>query len=189
MTEYHLEEMYTHGQVIERTGELVKEIYSDLKGFNLTVVVLTLGGMGIGTGIFDGLSDYPDLEPEMMLESLGIRSRKGTKTIEKPMIYQPLKEPEVSIYNRHVLLVDDIHHSGTTLNGAAIPEVERFEPASLSVVTLLKARNLPPLMISGKEYSGFYIDPNDYVVGEYLDRDSMRRGKKGIHRVIFEQSN
>lgn len=189
MADYRLEQMYSHDLVLQRTRELVEEIYTDLRGFNLTEVVLTLGGMGIGVGIFNGLGDHPDLEPELMLESLGIRSRNGTHTIGKPQIYQPLKEPEISIRNRHVLLVDDIYHSGTTFNETAIPEIESYGPASLSVVTLLKARNLPPLRISGKEYFGFYINPDDYVIGEYLDIGSMRRGKKGIHRVIFEQAH
>lgn len=189
MRPYRLVEMYSHEEVLHRTGVLVKEIYSHLSDINLTVVLLTLGGIGFGANIFNGLSDYADLEPAIMLEAMGIRSRTGTSRSEDPEIYQPLKEPEISIYKRHVLLVDDIRHSSTTLEKTAIPEIESYGPASLSVVTLLKANNLSPLMVSGKEYSGFYIAPDDYVVGEYLDISSKRRGKKGIHRVIFEQAS
>ncbi|PIR99149.1 hypothetical protein COT87_00950 [Candidatus Collierbacteria bacterium CG10_big_fil_rev_8_21_14_0_10_44_9] len=189
MTDYHLEQMYSHEQVQARTKELASEIYNDLTSLNLTVVILTLGGIGFGAEIFDYLSDYPELEAEIRLESMGIRSRKGTSRSEEPEIFQPLKEPSISICKQHILLADDIRHSGTTLERTAIPEVESYGPASLSVVTLLKASNLPPLIISGKEYSGFLIDKDDYVIGEYLDLDGLRRGKKGIHKVIFERDN
>jgi hypoxanthine phosphoribosyltransferase len=184
---HHLEAMYTREEVRSRTKELASEIYPEFKNLQSTLVILTLGGIRFGADLFDDLTDYPDLEKTMMLNSFGIISYDENGSNGKPRINGELKNPEVSIRGRHVLLVDDIRHTGTTLEKTAIPEIERHGPAKLSVATLLSADNLSPLNISGKTYAGFYMDSKKYVVGTLLDADEQMRGVKGIKEVIFEK--
>lgn len=187
MTDYRLEQMYSQSQVRTRTRELAKEIYPELSGFEATVVILTLGGIRFGGDLFDDLADFPDLEPLLLLDAMGVSSYIDTKSTGKPNIFQELKEPNTTIHNRKVLIADDIRHTSGTLDKVVIPYIESFDPSTLSVVTLLSANDLPPLNISGKTYTGFYIDKSEYVVGTFLDKNGRRRGVKGIQRVIFEK--
>lgn len=92
---------------------------------------------------------------------------------------------------RHVLLVEDIVDTGTTLANL-MPMIEKeVTPKSLHVCTLLKKRlNQPPK--TNAKYTGFSI-PNHFIVGYGLDFNELYRDVRDIWviskaGITFDQS-
>ena len=83
-----------------------------------------------------------------------------------------VRDIDIPIEGRHVLLVEDIVNTGLTLD-FVMDRLQQRNPASLDVVTLLDrpTRRLANLDI---KYTGFQI-PNDYVVGYGLDFRELYR--------------
>jgi hypoxanthine phosphoribosyltransferase len=83
-----------------------------------------------------------------------------------------LKDLNVSIQNRNILVVEDIIDSGHTLSYLLRLLNER-QPASLRVVTLLDKPDRRAVHID-VDWVGFSI-PNEFVVGYGLDYDELYR--------------
>lgn len=79
-----------------------------------------------------------------------------------------LKDLDMDIANRHVLIVEDIIDSGLTL-AYLHAQLQKRNPASMRICTLLNkpARRDPSVTLS-VDYLGFDI-PNEFVVGYGLD--------------------
>lgn len=83
-----------------------------------------------------------------------------------------------SLRNKHVILVEDIVDTGTTLS-QLIPELNcKANPASIEVCSLLTKRIEKPQKYEAK-YVGFSI-PNSFVVGYGLDYNELYRDTKDI---------
>lgn len=83
-----------------------------------------------------------------------------------------------SLRNKHVVLVEDIVDTGTTL-AHVIPELkEMANPASIEVCSLLSKRIEKPQKCSAK-YIGFSI-PDHFVIGYGLDFNELYRDTKDI---------
>jgi hypoxanthine phosphoribosyltransferase len=83
-----------------------------------------------------------------------------------------VKDLDLDLSDRHVILVEDIVNTGLTLD-YVLRVLQARAPASLTVVALLDrpARRLVNVPI---DYVGFQI-PNDYVVGYGLDYRELYR--------------
>jgi hypoxanthine phosphoribosyltransferase len=92
-----------------------------------------------------------------------------------------LKDLEISVEGRDVLLVEDIVDTGLTLN-YLLRTLRNRKPASIEVCTLLDRpyMRLLPMTI---RYAGFSI-PNDYVVGYGLDFQERYRQLSHI-RLLY----
>jgi hypoxanthine phosphoribosyltransferase len=77
-----------------------------------------------------------------------------------------LKDLDLDLEGRHVLLVEDIVDSGLTLN-YLLKNLRARKPASLEVATLLHKEGLQKVDLNMR-YVGFTIPP-DFVVGYGLD--------------------
>ncbi|MBA2500893.1 MAG: hypoxanthine phosphoribosyltransferase [Chitinophagaceae bacterium] len=88
---------------------------------------------------------------------------------------------DYDLYNRDVVIVEDIVDTGKTLN-KFLPSLEHQQPASLKIAALLHKpeATIYPLSIA---YTGFII-PNKFVVGYGLDYDGQGRNLKEIYQVI-----
>jgi hypoxanthine phosphoribosyltransferase len=88
-----------------------------------------------------------------------------------------LKDLDVSIEGRHVLLVEDIVDSGNTL-AYLVEALSTRRPASIKVAALLDkpSRRLVPFE---PDYRGFTIDDH-FVVGYGLDFREIYRNLPGI---------
>jgi hypoxanthine phosphoribosyltransferase len=84
------------------------------------------------------------------------------------------------LYNRDVLIIEDIVDTGKTLN-TFLPQLEHQHPASLKIVALLHKSEATeyPIPIN---YTGFVI-PNKFVVGYGLDYDGLGRNLKEIYQL------
>ena len=76
------------------------------------------------------------------------------------------------VQGRHVLLVDDIFHTGQTL-WDLIPQIDELGPASVRSAVLLQKKGRAKWTLK-PDFVGFTI-PNEFVVGYGLDyRDRYR---------------
>lgn len=76
-----------------------------------------------------------------------------------------LYDPEVDLRDRHVILVEDIVDSGTTMSGI-VPILEAREPRSLEICTLLHKRRVT--LEKEPIWVGFQA-PQEFLVGYGLD--------------------
>ncbi len=83
-----------------------------------------------------------------------------------------LKDLDVSIEGRHVLVIEDIVDTGLTLN-YVLKSLRSRRPASLEIAALLDkpARRLANVRL---KYRGFEL-PDEFVVGYGLDLDERYR--------------
>lgn len=81
---------------------------------------------------------------------------------------------------RDVVLIEDIIDSGITIN-YLVEEVNKLNPASLAVCTLLFKPAALKREIGPIAYTGFEI-PNEFVVGYGLDYKELGRNLKAIYR-------
>jgi hypoxanthine phosphoribosyltransferase len=86
------------------------------------------------------------------------------------------------IKGRDVILVEDIVDSGLTLR-FLIDTIQKMEPASIEVCTLLFKPNALKADVGELKYIGFEI-PNEFVVGYGLDYDGLGRNLKDIYRNV-----
>lgn len=90
---------------------------------------------------------------------------------------------DFNIKDRHVVLVEDIVDSGLTLH-SLLPELNKQEPLSLEVCTLLSKPSARAFSVSVK-YTCFTI-PDSFVVGYGLDFDESGRNLPHIYQLIQE---
>lgn len=85
---------------------------------------------------------------------------------------------------RHVILVEDIVDTGTTLSHI-MPVLEKeAQPKSLQVCALLQKRLDQPPKIKSK-YIGFSI-PNHFIIGYGLDYNELYRDVRDIYVISKE---
>ena len=84
------------------------------------------------------------------------------------------------MYNRHVIIIEDIVDTGKTLN-EFLPQLHHQHPASLKIVALLHKPEATKFPIN-IDYAGFTI-PNKFVVGYGLDYDGLGRNLKEIYQL------
>lgn len=89
---------------------------------------------------------------------------------------------DLALRNRHVIIVEDIVDTGTTI-GFLIKKIKEQQPASVSVCTLLFKPNSLKEDIEEIEYVGFEIQ-NEFVVGYGLDYKGLGRNLTDIYRAI-----
>ena len=119
-----------------------------------------------------------DIECEFMRVKSYISKRKQGDV-------QITKDLETSIKGKHVYIVDDIFDTGNTIN-AVIDYLKVKDPSMISVVTLLKRRSSPPLLVPNsfvdKHYNVIELD-EEWVIGYGLDDD---KGHCRNYRTIYE---
>ncbi|MFW6079126.1 MAG: hypoxanthine phosphoribosyltransferase [Gemmatimonadota bacterium] len=91
-----------------------------------------------------------------------------------------LHEPQMSVEGRHVLLVEDIVDSGTTLN-RLVPMLRGRGPESLEICALLHKRTAGDLVLEPR-WVGFDA-PDAFLVGYGLDRSEEFRNLPFIASV------
>lgn len=109
-----------------------------------------------------------------------LSSYSGTSTTGKVEMIMDFKE---EIKGRHVVILEDIVDSGTTLS-RFLPTLEEHRPASIAIASLLiKPEALKyPLDVP---YVGFRIS-NEFIIGYGLDYDGAGRNLKDIYQVVVE---
>jgi hypoxanthine phosphoribosyltransferase len=110
-------------------------------------------------------------------------SSYGTSTTSSGVV-RILKDLDVSLVGRDVILVEDIIDSGLTLS-FLLDIFERREPASLAVCALLvrEGLDLPEKTARYLRYTGHVLAPG-WVVGYGLDAGGRNRHLRDLHRYV-----
>ncbi|MBO7398975.1 MAG: hypoxanthine phosphoribosyltransferase [Clostridia bacterium] len=147
-----------------RVEELGARITEDYAGKELVVI-------GVLRGSFIFLADLVRaIKMPLSLDFIIAKSYAGTETTGEVRI---LKDADVKVAGKHVLIVEDIIDSGFTLS-KLVPYFENRNAASVKICTALNKparRQVKDLQV---DYIGFEI-PDAFVVGYGLDfNDGMR---------------
>ena len=173
-----MKQLITEKDIDIQSKIVAKQINDKHKGDKTPVVFV-----GLLNGCFMFYSDFIknitfDVECEFMrVKSYISKKKQGDVQITKDL--------ETSIKGKHVYIVDDIFDTGNTIN-AVIDYLKVKDPSMISVVTLLKRRSSPPLLVPNsfvdKHYNVIELD-EEWVIGYGLDDD---KGHCRNYRTIYE---
>ena len=141
-----------------RVAELGVEVSSDYQGRDLLLIGVLKGAVFFMADLMRHLT-VPCEVDFMAISSYG-------DSTDSSGIVRILKDLDINIENRHVLIVEDIIDSGLTLS-YLVRTLEAREPASLEVCALLTKPARREIDVPVR-YVGFEI-PNRFVVGYGLD--------------------
>ena len=156
----------------EKVQRIGNELNRDYEGKKPLFVAILNGSFMFASDLFKVLQ----IDAEICFIKLA--SYKGTKSTGHIITAIGL---DTDLYNRHVVIVEDIVDTGKTLS-EFLPQLKYQQPASLKIAALLHKPDamVYPLNI---DYLGFTI-PNDFVVGYGLDYDGLGRNIPEIYKVI-----
>lgn len=160
-----------------RVAELGKEITNDYKNEDLLLICILRGGVMFLTDLMRHIST-PHMIDFMAISSYGTGTRESTGQVRINM------DLGSDIFDRNVILVEDIIDSGHTLS-AVMSLLETRKPKSLRVCTLLDKASRREVEVPIK-YRGFDID-DKFVFGYGLDLDEYHRDLPFIGVVDLEK--
>ena len=146
-------------QIQAKVKELAAQISREYAGKDPVFI-----GVLKGVGIF--FADMVrNVEIPCQIDFMSISSYSGTTTTGRTEIR---KDVSVDIKGRHVIILEDIFDTGTSLT-FTVNHLLNKEPASLKVCTFLdKPDRRRPGITLKPDYVGYTI-PNEFVVGYGLD--------------------
>jgi len=150
--------VFTAEQIATRISELGAQLTSDYHGREPLLVCVLKGAYAFATDLARCV-DLPVQLDFIVVASYG----SSTQTSG---VVRMVKDLDLDIAGRDVVLVEDIVDSGLTLRYLR-RNLEAREPASLEVCALL-AREQADLEALGVNYVGFRVPP-DFLIGYGLD--------------------
>jgi hypoxanthine phosphoribosyltransferase len=151
-------------EIDAKLAEMGRAISADYAGKDLLLV-------GVLKGAFMVMADLArHLDIPVEIDFMAVSSYGGAT--KSSGVVRILKDLDVEITGRHVLIIEDIIDSGLTLH-YLMRNLRVRQPASLALAALLIKDGIdrPPLDIA---YEGFHIPP-EFVVGYGLDYQEKLR--------------
>ncbi|MCX7720743.1 MAG: hypoxanthine phosphoribosyltransferase [Dictyoglomus thermophilum] len=150
--------LFTKEEIEKRIKELGEEISKDYKDKDLVLACILKGAVYFAVDLTRNLS-IP-----FVLDFISILSYGSSR--ESQGIVRIIKDLDVNIYKKDLLIVEDIVDTGLTLS-YLIRNLQAKNPSSIKVCTLLDCPGRRIIDIT-VDYKGFEI-PNYYVIGYGLD--------------------
>jgi len=141
-----------------RIKEMAAEVSRDYKGRDLLLIGVLKGAVFFMADLMRTLTIPCEID-FMAISSYGAQT-------DSSGVVRILKDLDINIEGRHVLVVEDIIDSGLTLS-YLMRNLEAREPASLEVCSLLTKPDRREIDVPVR-YIGFEI-PNRFVIGYGLD--------------------
>ncbi len=154
-----------------RIDEIAAEIESKYKGKRPLFVGLLNGAFMFASEIFKRIT----IDCEISFVKVASYEGMNSSGDVKKMIGL-----NANVFNRDVILVEDIVDTGLTLENI-LKEFEELGTASLEVATLLSKPDAHKTKLNLK-YVGFEI-PDEFVVGFGMDYDGLGRNLKDIYKI------
>jgi len=156
--------LYTADDIDAKVQELGRDILADYRGRNVILV-------GILNGCFPFMADLVRaMNLRLEVDFMAVSSYGNG--VQSSGIVRILKDLNVNIQGRHVLLVEDIIDTGLTAR-YLLDNLRTRKPASMEIVSLLDKREARTEEVAIK-YVGFEC-PDEYVVGYGLDYNQLYR--------------
>jgi hypoxanthine phosphoribosyltransferase len=159
-------------EIEEEVARVAAEINRDYEGKNPLFIAILNGAFIFAADLFKQIN----VEAEICFIKLA--SYKGVKSTGKVITAIGL---DAEIYNRDVIIVEDIVDTGKTLS-QFLPTLEHQHPASLKIAALLHKPSATVHEIK-IDYLGFTI-PDKFVLGYGLDYDGLGRNIKEIYQLV-----
>ena len=147
-----------------RVAELGAEVSADYQGRDLLLIGVLKGAVFFMADLMRSLTVPCEID-FMAISSYGAAT-------DSSGVVRILKDLDINIENRHVLVVEDIIDSGLTLS-YLLRNLESREPASLEICALMTKPDRREIDVPVR-YVGFEI-PNRFVIGYGLDYDERYR--------------
>jgi hypoxanthine phosphoribosyltransferase len=163
--EFLQEVLVSEEQIKQRIIELGAEISRDYTGQDLILVCILRGGVVFLTDLMRQIT-VPHMVEFMAVTSYGVGARRSSGQSRITL------DVNTDLYNRNVLLVEDIVDSGYTIK-AVTEMLSARGPATLRVCTLLDKAERREVEVP-IHYRGFVI-PDKFVFGYGLDADEYYR--------------
>jgi len=160
-------------EITKAVRSLASQINDDYRGCRPVMVCVLKGANPFYQHLLDELQDY---RQGFNMEFIRVSSYEGTSSTGVVKVGDGIDLDNLK--GRHVILVEDIVDTGTTLSHL-IPFLKKeANPVSLEVCSLLSKRIDEPQKCKAK-YVGFSI-PNHFIVGYGLDYNELYRDTKDI---------
>ncbi|HEY0789248.1 MAG TPA: hypoxanthine phosphoribosyltransferase [Thermoanaerobaculia bacterium] len=166
--------LISRSQIQQRVSQLAHQIASDFEGTDLIALVVLKGSM------FFAVDLLREMNVDLAVDVIQVSSYGKEKYSSG--VVTILKEPQLDMHGKGVLIIEDIIDSGFTIR-----EVHRYIEGRgarpVKVVSLLDkpaARKVPFV----PDYIGFTIEPK-FVVGYGLDDAELYRNVPEV-RVVTE---
>lgn len=155
----------------QKVQELAAQLNKDYEGKRPLFIAILNGSFMFAADLFK----YLTIEAEISF--IKLVSYRGMKSTGNVITSIGLED---ELYNREVIILEDIVDTGKTLN-EFLPKLHHQQPKSLKIVALLHKSEATkyPLVI---DYIGFNI-PDKFVVGYGLDYDGLGRNLKEIYQL------
>ena len=158
------EVLFTEQQLREKIAELGAAITKDYEGKDLLIVSILKGSVMVMADLMRAV-DLPLQIDFMNVSSYGA----GTQTAGSVKI---LKDLDVDIKGKNLLIVEDVLDSGVTLHNL-MKLLRQRQPESIEICTLFSKPSRRRVDVDAK-YIGFVI-PDAFIVGYGLDYDEKFR--------------
>jgi hypoxanthine phosphoribosyltransferase len=157
--------VYTAERIAERVSEMGREIAAYYPEDEEILV------LGLLKGSFIFLADLVREIARPVTVDFLVASSYGSGTVTSGAV-QLVYDPDAVLEGKHVILVEDIVDSGTTMN-RLIPLMESRRPESLEVCTLLH-KHLAADLVKEPRWVGFDA-PHEFLIGYGLDHSENFR--------------
>ena len=173
---YRIENLIDRKTVENRIKELAKQIEKDYAGEEVYCVGLLKGSV-----VF--LSDLvKEINSPVIIDFMSVSSY-GSETVSSGDV-KILKDTDLDLRGKHVLIVEDIIDTGLTLEYVIRYFKESKGVKTLKTCTLLSKPERRKVNID-IDYVGFDV-PDKFVIGYGLDYDQKYRNLPYIAVVVFE---
>ncbi|MEG1800342.1 MAG: hypoxanthine phosphoribosyltransferase [Oscillospiraceae bacterium] len=156
--------LITKEEIAQVTKKLGQDITRDYQGKDLLLVTVLKGAVVFLADLMREIDTHCEID-FMVVSSYG----SGVKTSGNVKI---VKDINIPLENKDVLIVEDILDSGLTLN-YIIGMLKQRNPKSIEIVTLLDKPSRRACEVKAK-YIGRQV-PDEFVVGYGLDFDEKYR--------------
>jgi len=158
----------------QRVSDLAKEININYAGKKPLMIGILNGSFIFASDLFRALT----IEAEISFIKLA--SYKGTSSTGHVITAIGMEE---ELYDRHIIIIEDIIDTGTTLY-SFIPEILHRQPASVKIATFLTKPKALQYDVKA-DYCAFEIE-NKFVVGYGLDYNGLGRNLPDLY-VLKDQ--
>ena len=167
--------LFTREQIETRAMEIAAEIDKDYEGEDLILLGTLKGSVPWLTDIMKYMKN------DFKLDFISASSY-GSSTSSSGVVKIKF-DPDINMYNNHVLVVEDIVDSGNTLK-YLMKKLEERGPKSVKVCTMLNKESRRTADFHA-DYVGFEVE-DLFVVGYGLDYDQRLRGLPYISYLLEE---